>query len=290
MKKQILLYFLLVIMANISCSKDKSESEIVNEESMEEETFATKLVSESIQKRYNTTSGDLEAIYRGKFENNRLAKFEYFNANEELTGYQLFDYNSDGLLTSLTGYATDGTLNYESTLLYDDEKRLISEETNEGSGNFTTTVAIQYNGDNTITRTEEFEDTIEEKVYFLNENNIIYKVERTGSVLDEATYDTANNVLSMNNENVTYSYYDKAIEKKGVFKTNILGGNNNNVVLWGEYLLDQVENYGINYINEITYSSSTTTYEREFDEDNFPLKWSIYYSGNLSSETDLVYQ
>lgn len=286
---------LLLVGLLFSCTKDAPKVESIEDpiedpKDEEEIVIEVKAVLESIQKTYNKDSGNLEAIYKNKFENNRLKKSELYNADEELTYYNNWEYNADGTLSKLTGYKPDDILDYESTLTHDDAKRLVREETSEEKGIYIKIVDITYNSDNTITRTQSLDGNAQTKLYFLNENNIIYKVEKDGETIEEAVYDENNNVLSMNDESVTYSYFDMTIVKKGAATFNLIGGDTNNVVLWGEHLNDQAEIYSMNYVKKITYSSNDTTYEREFDDDDDLLKMTLYSSGQLYSVTELIYQ
>lgn len=243
----------------------------------------------------NYYQGSLEERIVFIYENNKPKIDSFYNADRDLTGYSKWSYNSNNLLSSIKGHLPNGTVNYESSLIYDNDNRIIQEDTNEDNGTYISVIKFTHNNDNTISSVTTAGNFNSSKTFHINNDGLVYKETNADNTItvSEVVYN-GNNPVSKIAYNNTLTYtYDEVNMPKGIFLTlykNLFGENKANPVLWGNNLDDYVGSSADKFLIKEESNSYMNENKYTFDTDGYPIRKETYYNNELGSELEYIYQ
>lgn len=171
MKKLNLLLGLLIGFMILSCSSEDTENS---------QTELSQLVQVE-QRRFD--SGTLYETIVINYSNQKPELWNFYDGLGLLTFYSEWNYNTNGLISSIEGYLPNGNLDSELVVDYDDSQRIIQTTTTEGNGTFTTTTNFTHNSDNTISSSTDSNGNMSNKTFEINSNGIIDKQVVNGNVV-----------------------------------------------------------------------------------------------------------
>lgn len=245
------------------------------------------------------------------FEENKPVLMVRYNEDNSIMFNTVYTYNENGSLESLEEIYENGSQRSFTEYQYNENGNIILITWNDYSANLNITYDYVYNSDNTVncTRTNLNNNTTIVTVFYLNENNLIYKImeqtDNQNNIYTQAEYDsTGENIstLAVIDDNGTHynvnCSYEYGYEVKGAFfKRYKLYGNQNNLILIDGLFDPYLETIG--YISTIhrvdadggpTYPESIYSYSYEFDADGFPVTEKSYIDGNYKRETVITYE
>ncbi|MUV03076.1 hypothetical protein GN157_05075 [Flavobacterium rakeshii] len=304
------LSFFIVLM---SCSSDDS-TDPVNENPTPEQPEQP---SEPVVKNLLTVEEEFfsQPYFSKKvvtnFEGNKPVLMVRYNEDNSIMFNTVYTYNENGSLESLEEVYENGTQRSFTQYQYDESGNIILITWNDFSANLNITYDYVYNNDNTVscTRTNLNNNTTVVTVFYLNENNLIYKImeetDNQNNIYTKAEYDnTGKNIstLAIIDDNGTHynvnCSYEYSYEVKGdFFKRYKLHGNQNNIILINGSFDPYLQ--AIGYISTIhmvdaeggfEYTESIYNYNYEFDNEGFPIVQQFYLEGIHKSEINITYE
>lgn len=277
MKKLNLLLAIFIGLSILSCSSDDNDIP---------QSQTTQLVKIE-QRSFN--NGVLEEKIIIDYDNQKPELWSFYDEANDLTYTSEWNYSSNGFLSSIKGYSSNGTLNSETNITYDNSNRIIQTVSSEENGTYLTTTNFTHNSDNTITSDTNSNGNTSTRTFEINSNGIIDKEIENGNVTGSVQYDNRKPITSTS-LSTTYNYtYQENGSLPFTFQS-IFGSNPINIVLFQNDLADSVDSLTTELITEISSNSSTEEYVYTLNEDNFPLTRKNYYNGQLEDEFDYTYE
>lgn len=277
MNKLNLIIGILIGLTILSCSSDDTN---------DSQKESTQLVQVE-QRRFD--NGILYEKIIIDYSNQKPQLWSFYDDSNQLTYTTQWNYLSNGSVSSLKGYLANGNLDYELTINYDSNNRIIETTRSEENNTYITTTNFTHNSDNTITSITDNNGNTSTKTFEINSNGIIDKEIVNGIVTVSVQYDNLN-PISKTSYSTTYNY---AYSDNGTFPftfQSIFGTNPINVVLFQNSLADSSDSLTTELITEINSNSSTQEYIYTLNENNFPLTRKCYYNGELEDEIDYTYE
>jgi len=281
MKKLNITLVLLIGLVVYSCTTDDS-NQTIN--------------SRSISKLKATVyfMDEIDRYLTRVYENNKPKTDSIYDINNEITYYSNWVFN-DGKLSSKKTYDAVGNLTNDFSVFYDDLNR-ISQIIDSGFGlTRTTTTNFTYNSDNTITSVSELDGLITDKTFFLNSSGLIFK-EVSEDLIEEIVYDSDFNVISKSGSFGTTNYFYDDInlppENFPVNENNMFGTYKNNYIIYKNSVQGAPNNEASilpKFLLEYQSGSSTTRFEWELNDDNYPISRKLYIQNQLNVDYEYVY-
>ncbi|CAM1334175.1 hypothetical protein [Tenacibaculum aestuariivivum] len=223
-----------------------------------------------------------------EYKNNKPTLASFYDNNNQLTATSEWIY-SNNALSSIKGYSSNGTLNSEKNITYDNSNRIIKTERTEENGTYLTTTNFTYNNDNTITSVTNSNGNTSTKIFEINSTGIINREIVNGNIRVSIDYDNLT-PISSTSYSTTYNYTYKDNGSLPFSFDSVFGTNRINVVLFQNYLDNSIGSLITKLITKITSNSSTEEYVYTLNEDNFPLTKKGFYDGKLVNEFDYTYE
>ena len=261
----------------ISCSSEENEiteNQIPSLIKLEQRQFENGVLTEKIILKYN---------------NNKPTIASFYDNNNQLKYTSEWNYSNNNYLSSMKGYLSNGKLNSETNITYDDSNRIIKTQRIEESGTYLTTTNFTHNNDKTITSETNSNGNTSTKIFKINSNGIINKEIANGDIRVSVEYDNFTPITSTS-YSTTYNY---TYQDNGSFPfsfDSLFGTNRINVVLFQNYLDNSIGSLTTRLVTKITSSSSIKEYIYTLNENNFPLTKKDYYNGELVNEFDYTYE
>jgi len=293
---------LLVIIFAISCSNNNDDSikEVIDDSQNEKEDLENE---NSDEKEDSEDIGLTKVIQKGYFNNEHIRTIHFifeggiievdstFGPGNELAYHNDWIYDEGNKLLGTRLYLADGTLQHTNEYSYDSQGKLIGRNTSEEQGSYITDVSFEHHTDS-IVCTKNFDGSISEKTFYLNESGKIYR-ELDGENIFEIEYmEGTVKSLTAYGEVINFSYSNETSlnEPSNNFLLSVLG-TENNIVLWEDNLRQQATSLSSGFlIREENENGNVRQYDYTFDENGHPLSRKTYWNEELQSESQYFYE